>query len=106
MNLEANGWDPPADPDRDQDREGRLDEIVAQYVEAVRSGVVVDREAWLARYRDFAEELGAFFEDYDRFGQVSEPLPPNAADACGLVGTRFGDYQILEQMARGGMGAV
>jgi WD40 repeat protein len=83
-----------------------LDKVVAEYVAALQRGERVDRAEWLARHAVHAAELRAFFDDYDRFGRLSEPLPPDGIDPYSLVGTRLGDYEVEAQVARGGMGAV
>src|SRR5262249_18509493 len=85
---------------------------------------------------DLAAELTSFFANQDRFCQlakplpsaapcpVQEPAPPNSSvdtvdqsppRACGETvlnngprepGNSFGDYELLEEIARGGMGIV
>src|SRR4030095_5230770 len=96
----------PSGEHPDQDGSDQLDEIIAEYVSAVQRGDSVDREAWLERHPSLEEKLPAFFEDYARLGRISEPLPSDVSDPYGLVGARFGDYEVLEHVARGGMGAV
>jgi WD40 repeat protein len=93
----------------------RLDSVVAEYLDAVESGVLPDRGEWLARHPDLADDLRAFFADHDRLVQLSTPLrdvtllpPPPEAGAAPHSGTvrYFGDYELLEEIARGGMGVV
>jgi WD40 repeat protein/tetratricopeptide (TPR) repeat protein len=106
------------------DREARLDELIAVYLEAVEAGRAPDREVWLARHPDLADELRRFFANHDRMAQVGEPLraaaaaepttseaatlPPGEAPTDPLLGKvrYFGDYELLEEIARGGMGVV
>jgi tetratricopeptide (TPR) repeat protein/tRNA A-37 threonylcarbamoyl transferase component Bud32 len=101
-------------------REQRLDEVIAAYVQAVEAGERPDREELLARHLDLAAELSDYFADQDRFTRLAAPLKamvsvarsdevtarkPNAP----VPGTRvgyFGDYELLGEIARGGMGIV
>jgi WD40 repeat protein/predicted Ser/Thr protein kinase len=94
----------------------RLDAIIADYVQQVEAGAVPDREALLARYPDLADRLRAFFADYDRLDRQAAELrlsadPNGTTDATPPGGELprvryFGDYEMLEVIARGGMGVV
>src|SRR6516165_9645044 len=97
--------------------EERIDEVIAEFLVAEAAGQSPDRAAFLARYPDLADELRSFFADHDRMRIMAEPLhTPVAAEASTLgldapvsPGTTvryFGDYEILEEIARGGMGIV
>src|SRR6516165_6462853 len=99
-----------------------LDAIIADYVQQVEAGQVPDREALLAQHPDLAERMRAFFADYDRLDRQAAELrlsadvnrttdqAPPGADATGLDQLPrvryFGDYELLEVIARGGMGVV
>ena len=93
-----------------------LDAIIAEYVQQVEAGQVPDREALLACHPDLADRLRAFFADYDRLDRQAADLrlsaDPNrttdaTAPAAELPRVRyFGDYELLEVIARGGMGVV
>src|SRR5262249_50779416 len=106
-------------------RDQRVDEIIAAYLAALDAGYPPDRQEWLARYPEFAAELEGFFADHRRGGQNARPLrPPPQGQAPGgtttrapraaatlpslqaAAGCRFGDYELLEEIARGGMGMV
>src|SRR5687768_4025737 len=103
------------DLDDTLDRERQLDEVIASYMEVKEAGSAPDRQDWLARYPELATELQAFFTDEDRFDSLVTPLrvasPPQDTPApAGVVpgeGPRaFGDYELLDEIARGGMGVV
>ena len=115
-------------------REQRVNEAIAAYLEAVESGHGPGRQEFLAHHADIADELAAFLTDRDEFQRLAEPLEPvttwrqtrqprrdrtESAGVSPTVGTSetptlplatpvrsFGDYELLEQIARGGMGIV
>jgi WD40 repeat protein len=108
------------DDAREGGTERHVNEIIAAYLEAERAGRAPQRGEVLARHPDLADELRSFFADRDRFGQLVAPLgpaaPPDAAEGTTLAhgaapapGARLryvGDYELLEEIARGGMGVV
>src|SRR5438105_11468768 len=91
-----------------------LDAVIADYLQQVEAGVVPDRAALLAAHPELAERLRAFFADYDRLDRQAGELrlsadPNRTADLPAHVGAPshvryFGDYQLLEEIAHGGMG--
>jgi serine/threonine-protein kinase len=109
------------------EREQRLNEAVAAYLEAVDAGQPLDPAAWLARFPDLAADLLRFFADQQQVnGLLASLRPPPSADgdagsvmSCpgssgsteepavdGATLPYFGDYQLLAEIARGGMGVV
>ncbi len=103
--------------------ENQVNRIIADYLEAQRLGQNPDRADLLRRHPELADELHAFFADQDRFGRIAEQIGPRAAPATAppptlpsgeaagadpALGTvrYFGDYELLEELARGGMGVV
>ena len=96
-------------------KDERVNGIIADYLKAIERSEVPDRAALLSRHAEFAKELSAFFADHDGFRRVAAPLadaltlPPGeslAAPASGPTVRYFGDYELLEEIARGGMGVV
>jgi WD40 repeat protein/serine/threonine protein kinase len=102
------------------ERELRLDELITAYLKAVESGEKPNREEWLAQHPELASDLAAFFDAQDQMdrlaGSIRAPdawnaptLPPDQPDAgqssLGVV-RYFGDYELLKEIARGGMGVV
>ncbi|HEX5272397.1 MAG TPA: hypothetical protein VFW33_17995 [Gemmataceae bacterium] len=88
-----------------------LDAVIADYLKQIEAGAVPDRAALLAAHPDFAERLLAFFADLDRLDRQAGDLrlsqPADTADGGALPRVRyFGDYELLELIARGGMGMV
>src|SRR5947208_132435 len=105
----------------------RLDRILAEYVESVESGSPQNPDDWAARYPEFAIELRDFISVRRQFDaavqNAADELAPSAIDTPTVLGQGdvrdgsgastapprvryFGDYELLEEIARGGMGVV
>ncbi|MBV9123333.1 MAG: protein kinase, partial [Planctomycetes bacterium] len=114
--------DPSSSPSQ---REQRVNELLASYLEAAEAGRAPDREAWLLEHAAFADALRGFLDNHDRLADLAAPFrgltppagpaplpstlaygeaPPSLAP-LGRV-RYFGDYELLEEVARGGMGVV
>src|SRR4051812_17799267 len=104
----------PHDPTISHDS---LDAVIAGYMLAVEAGNVPDRQELVAKHPDHAEALQTFFADLDRMDRVASPLRmDDGLEATGgldgngqgeLPTVRyFGDYELLEKVAEGGMGVV
>jgi WD40 repeat protein/tetratricopeptide (TPR) repeat protein/tRNA A-37 threonylcarbamoyl transferase component Bud32 len=112
----------PASHDSAKDR--RLEDILHCYLQALDAGQAPDRAALLRQHPDCASQLAAFFADQDQVAQLArgmpEPLAPappaveaptlapgqTSAPAPGTQVRYFGDYELLAEIARGGMGVV
>jgi len=89
------------------DLEERLGEIIGTYVQAAETGRPPDRTEFIARYPELAPELEQFIANYDDTERVARPLRKLlSADQEDLKGRTFGDFEILEELGRGGMGVV
>src|SRR5262245_60769570 len=114
--------------EHESSRDSRLQEVLVAYLEAVESGASSPEE-WLARHPEFAAELSEFMANRGELDRLAAPLrqaadaaradaalaetvdsgPVKTADATPLPGSLprpFGDYELLEEVARGGMGVV
>ena len=92
----------------EQTQDPDLDDVIAAYLKAVETGATANAQSLIARYPAFAKELGEFFADQQGFQRLAEPIRAAVAGAAPL-GTEirhFGDYELLEEIARGGMGVV
>src|SRR5437660_8318001 len=93
-----------------------LDPVVADYLQRLDDGKNPGRDELLAAHPELADRLRAFFADLDRFGpnasafRLPDPDSTVGTDggaAANLPWVRYvGDYELLEEIARGGMGVV
>jgi hypothetical protein len=94
-----------------------LDAVIAAYTMALEAGEVPDRDQLLEKHPDHASALSAFFADIDRVDRLAAPLRlADGLDAtCGVDANGaamppavryFGDYELIDEIARGGMGVV
>jgi hypothetical protein len=94
---------------------GPLGAVIADYLQAVERGDKPDRAAVLAAHQGLAAELAAYFADLDKIDRLAAPLrmadPEQTTGlepgAASLPTVRyFGDYELVEEIARGGMCVV
>src|SRR5262245_53046219 len=111
----------------------RLEQAMAEFLSAEESGAPLDRAAFLSEYADLEDHLRTFLAAHDEHRGATAGLPsptvatgggtagPNADVTIDLgsvisqsgaatieqpTGRRFGNYALLEEIARGGMGVV
>ncbi len=101
-----------------------LEQIIARFVQDCEAGVAVDTRQILAAHPALAAELSEFFETNEQFTAAAQAVrnelstqKSNLATTLGTGGQHpsslalnppkvFGDYAILEEIDRGGMGVV
>ncbi len=92
------------------ERDRRLDEVVTAYLKAVEAGEHPEPKDWLERYPDLAQELSAFFAGQQQVAALAgidtTGLPCGTSDSPLGTVRYIGDYELLEEIARGGMGVV
>ncbi|HYT95493.1 MAG TPA: serine/threonine-protein kinase [Gemmataceae bacterium] len=107
-------------PEITLDRDDCLAAAVTEYVKAVEAGQTVAAEAWLARYPEVAGELADFFAAHAEVDRLAAPLRTALGAATVPFATSeegstrpalpappsFGDYEVLEEIGRSGMGVV
>src|SRR2546422_4401523 len=69
------------EPQESADQDQRVNQIIAAFLEAERTGQVPDRADLLRRHPDLATELQSFFADKDRFHKMTEPIVPVKREA-------------------------
>jgi serine/threonine protein kinase len=103
------------EPTDDLDREERLNEVLLAYVEARQAGREPDRGQFLASHPDLRDDLEEFFAGHDEverlavaLREVGEPAVqprPVASELAPVIG-ELGDFRLLREVGRGGMGVV
>jgi serine/threonine protein kinase len=97
------------------DCETRLNDILLRYLEACHLGQAPERALLLAENPDLRAELEEFFACHDEvervavpFRSVSDrsPIPQALANECTADIGQLGDFRILREVGRGGMGVV
>jgi serine/threonine protein kinase len=91
-------------------QELRLDEVIASYLRAVKIGQAPNRRDWAGQHPELAAELERFFADQDHFDRLAAPLrrivPHSSSAPHYLPLTRIGNYELIQEIASGGMGVV
>jgi serine/threonine-protein kinase len=92
---------------KSSERDRRLDEVLAEYIRAAEAGRAPDHEEFLARHPDLTAELRTFLANRQLIERLAKPLRAAAPSGPYLGKLRyFGDYELLQEIARGGMGVV
>jgi serine/threonine protein kinase/Flp pilus assembly protein TadD len=88
--------------------DSRVVRALQEYQAALRAGHSPTRQEFQARHRDIAAVLGECLDGLDIVRAVVEHLSePGAAHAAGLDPEEaLGDYRIVREIGRGGMGVV
>jgi len=97
----------PETPARDE----RVDAAIADWLEALEAGRPHDLEDFLTRHADIARELREFLSDQQRFGRLAANcvtvVGPQGFEALAQpAGRRLGDFEIVREIGRGGMGII
>jgi eukaryotic-like serine/threonine-protein kinase len=98
-------------------REDRLAEIVTRYFQAKERGEALNPDAVLAKHPELADDLRSFFAAQSQVAKAAASLKAAYDPNLATVGAEnalvlptsvkyFGDYELLEEIARGGMGVV
>jgi serine/threonine protein kinase len=101
------------DPSGKADREERLNEALLAYVEARQTGRDPHRGQFFASYPDLRSELEEFFAGHDEVERLAAAMRQGggqgarpAAGESALDLGELGDFRLLREIGRGGMGVV
>src|SRR5262245_46661066 len=84
------------------EREERLGAVLADWLEAAERGEATDEAAYVRQHPEGARELAQCFADWKRFPRPGGPAAEPALPGSGLLG----DFRLLREVGRGGMGVV
>ncbi len=102
------------------DREDRRNQVLLTYLEALQSGREPDRDQFLAAYPDQRQNLESFLAGHDEVKRLTAPfraISPDGLDGTGVLPRdgstglprglgELGDFRLLREVGRGGMGIV
>ena len=98
----------PSEPIDTLARDERLQDVVLAYLKAVDAGQAPDQQDLLARHPDLAADLRAFFSGQHKIQAGIAPLRGVLEQQSSPPFSKrlFGDYELLKEIAHGGMGIV
>ena len=95
----------------ESERDEQLQAVIAEYIRSSEAGRPLVRQDLLHKYSEFAAELKQFFVQRDQMNRLADPIRAFKDDLFQAVGpgrqlSYVGNYELLEEVARGGMGVV
>src|SRR5262245_44756198 len=104
-------------PAKNSEPNDRLEEVLANYLRSVEAGRPLNELTLLDQYPDLADDLRSFFANRQALDRIARPLARQSAFDEPTIGPEtasadpnrvryFGDYELLDEIARGGMGVV
>jgi serine/threonine protein kinase len=95
----------------DAGREERLNDVLLAYVEEVEAGRAPNRHRLLAEHPDLRRDLEEFLAGHDEVERLAAPFreaarEQDAPSRAALEIGQLGDFRLLGEVGRGGMGVV
>ena len=95
----------------ESERDERLESVIAGYIRASEAGNTPSRRELLEQYPELAVELNQFLKQRDQLNRMTDPIRGFGDDLFHAMGpgqqlSYVGNYELLEEIARGGMGIV
>ncbi len=91
-------------------RDAELELVIAEYIRACDAGHPPDRRQILERHPVLATDLRDFFANRDQMDRLAQPFGDSEARTRFIAPPEtiryFGDYEVLEEIGRGGMGVI
>ena len=91
-------------------RDAELESVIAEYIRACDAGHEPDRQPILEQHPDLAADLRDFFANRDQMNRLARPFGESESRTPFLTPPEtiryFGDYEVLEEIGRGGMGVI
>jgi serine/threonine protein kinase/tetratricopeptide (TPR) repeat protein len=90
-------------------KESCLDKLVEEICEQVHAGNLAPLDHWINQYPEIADRLRVIYPTVVAMADWSEsglPCDIHSEGATALGGREIGDFHILQQIGRGGMGVV
>ncbi len=94
------------------EQKDRLTDLLDRYLSALENGLPPRREELFEEHPDLAEPLGAYLDSLEELHDVAAGFggpsggPPAAAQDPQSSEKELGDYRLLREIGRGGMGVV
>ena len=98
--------DPPTSVSDSDTARDPFEEIASEFSERYRDGEMPSVEEYAQRYPEMAEEIRDLFPTIAAMEQLKEKKAPAKPAVGGLELEQLGDFRILGEIGRGGMGVV
>src|SRR5262245_10095092 len=95
----------------DEPEEGRIAQALQEYEAALKTGRRPERQAFLDRHADVAEQIVEYLDGLDFLHAAAVQLDASAPDCPSMKASatglgELGDFRLLREVGRGGMGVV